>query len=368
MNDQALYPIRRREVRGAGAPLARPWRSLRELEGGGRPLRDARREFPPAGAPAGALDRRGFVQLAGAVVGGAASAGCAAEVPRKILPYTRPPVEVTPGVSSFYATSMVVDGYASGLLVQSREGRPIKIEGNPEHPASLGATTMAQQASIRQLYDDSRGRRVRSGTSPSSWEDLLGLLRGPRTDRGARLRILMEPTGSPTLLGLLDRIRRRFPRMRAAFHSAIPRTAAAAGAEMAFGRPLLPQYDFSRAGAIVSFDADFLCEMPFSVRYARQWAERRRMRRATDEPNRLYVVESQLSVTGSMADDRLRRRLSAIPAAALALARALGLPPRLLAGAPAGPSGGELDAWARAVARDLRSRPRGTTLVMAGER
>ena len=143
---------------------------------------------PPAADLAG-LPRRDFMKWTGTALA-ASSVGCAIEVPRKIVPYTRQPPEVVPGVPTFYATSMPLDGYASGLLVESREGRPTKIEANPEHPSTLGGTSLHQQASILQLYDDWRGRRVRRGPDPSSWEDLFALVRAPRGDHGARLRIL----------------------------------------------------------------------------------------------------------------------------------------------------------------------------------
>jgi molybdopterin-containing oxidoreductase family iron-sulfur binding subunit len=329
-----------------------------------RPARASGAPSSPEGAP---LDRRSFMQLAGAAVA-LASGGCAAEVPRKILPYTRPPADVVPGLSTYYATSMTLEGYASGLLVESREGRPIKVEANLEHPATLGGTSAFAQASVRQLYDDWRGRRVRDGGDASSWEDLFAVLRAPRADQGAGLRLLLEPTSSPLLLATIQRVLDRHPQARVAYHSAVRTGADVDGAAMAFGRPLLPQYDLSAARAVVALDCDLLDELPFSVRYARQWARGRRVESPQDEPSRLYVVESRLSVTGTMADDRLRRPLSHVPAAARALAAALGAPGALRRAAAQSGADDQLVAWAKGVAADLRARPHGSTLILAGDR
>jgi molybdopterin-containing oxidoreductase family iron-sulfur binding subunit len=323
-----------------------------------RPTPSASDEAGPAGGAA--LDRRAFMQVTAGTLA-IASSGCAAEVPTKIVPYTRPPEGVAPGLSTYYATSLTLEGYASGVLVESREGRPIKVEPNPDHPASLGGTSAFEQAAVRQLYDDARGRGVRAAGGPGSWEDLFDRLRSPIADRGAGLRLLLEPCASPLVSALLDRVLARFPEARIAFHSAVRQENEAAGAALAFGRALLPRYDFSRADAIVSLDADFLNEGPFAVRYARQWAGRRRLASSTAEPSRLYVVESQLSTTGTMADERLRRPLADVPACARALAAALDV------GGGAGVDA-EAAAWARTVAADLRRRPRGRTLVLAGDR
>ncbi|HVZ88660.1 MAG TPA: 4Fe-4S dicluster domain-containing protein [Polyangia bacterium] len=358
-DSDALYQIRRLP---AGE---RPWRSLAELEPRGAP--SAAGEFFPQQLERPEIDRRRFMQLAGASLALAGAAGCAMDVPRKIMPYTKRPPHVLPGEARFYATSMVVDGYASGILVASHEGRPTKIEANLQHPSTLGGTNMFQQAAVRQLYDDMRARAPRRGEAPTSWDDVLQLLWRPRQDRGAGLRLLLEPTSSPLLLDLIGRVQARYPQARVAFFAPLEARNHLEATRAAFGRPLLPQYDFSRAQAIVSLDCDFMYSLPFSVRYARQWAGRRRLDSPQGEMNRLYVVESLLSVTGSVADHRLRRPLSQIPQTALALATNfpdLPLPVRGAAieqGAPADP-------WVTQAARDLAGRPAGTTVVVVGDR
>ena len=365
MNDDQLYAIRARPTAG-GSNTPTPWRSLREVDGTS-PAENRDREFPSPPVDSPGLPRRAFMKWTGTALA-ASSAGCAIEVPRKIVPYTRQPPEVVPGVSTFYATSMPLDGYASGLLVESREGRPIKIEANPEHPSTLGGTSLFQQASILQLYDDWRGRRVRRGSEPSSWEDLFAALRVPRSDHGAGLRILMEPTASPLVLHLLERVRVRFPQALVALHSPLRNEGDLEPTRVAFGRPLLPQLDLSRADAIMALDSDFLSALPFSVRYARQWARRRRLASPHDPTTRLYVAESLLSVTGSMADHRLRRPTSRIPDVALALAAELPITAPLSSLARRLAPDHEVGVWARAAAADLRSRPPGTTAILVGDR
>src|SRR5438874_5179550 len=155
--------------------------------------------FPASGADA--LGRRGFMKLLGASLALAGLDGCSRMPPRDILPYVDQP-ELTPGMPLYYATSMVLDGYATGLLVESHEGRPTKVEGNPDHPASLGAAGVFEQASVLQLYDPQRARRVRHGGAAASWAELAstlapGALQPHLGAGGAGLFLLMEPTSSP---------------------------------------------------------------------------------------------------------------------------------------------------------------------------
>ena len=189
---------------------------------------------------------------------------------------------------------MPLDGYASGLLVESREGRPIKIEANPEHPSTLGGTSLFQQASILQLYDDWRGRRVRRGSEPSSWEDLFAALRVPRSDHGAGLRILMEPTASPLVLHLLERVRVRFPKHASPFILRFGTKGTSSRPGWRSGdRCCLSSISLGPTPSWRSITI-FSPALPFSVRYARQWARRRRLASPHDPTTRLYVAESLL--------------------------------------------------------------------------
>src|SRR5262249_32735390 len=157
----------------------------------------------------------------------------------------------------------------------------------------------------------------------ATWEMFLRTFAAPRADGGAGLRLLLEPTGSPLLGDLIELIRARLPGTRITFYSPLRPGYDVEGAKIAFGAPLLPQLDLTRAAVIVSLDADFLSSMPFSVRYARQFAERRRVSAPSDPMSRLYVFESMVSPTGAVADHRIPTRPSEIGRVAASLAAEL---------------------------------------------
>ncbi len=335
----------------------------------------ARADEPDEGAPADPTRRR-WLKLLGASMALAGVPACTRpDMREKIMPYTVTPPDVTPGIPDYYATSMVLSGFATGLLVESHEGRPTKVEGNPDHPASLGSTGVHEQASVLGLYDPDRARTLRRGTAPTSWEAVLARLGQERADRGAGLRLVLEPTSSPLLAAQLARVLARFPEARVVFHGAARGRAAEQGAQLAFGRPLQAQRDFREAAVILALDADFLASMPMSVRYSRDFAERRRLASPSGDMNRLYVVEAMPTPTGSLADHRLRRCQGEIAAFAAAIASELVLglgaaPPRMPAALATelgrlAPTAADRD-LVRAIARDLR-RHGGTSLVVVGD-
>jgi MoCo/4Fe-4S cofactor protein with predicted Tat translocation signal len=338
-------------------------------------------EFPGGAAEwSDGLTRRGFFRLLGAGATLAGVAGCT-EPPREpIVPYVERPVEVTPGLPLHYATSMAVDGFATGLVVESHVGRPTKVEGNPDHPASLGASGAYEQASVLQLYDPSRARAVSVRGKPSTWDAFVEAFGpdGPHAPAaaGEGLRFLLEPTGSPLLAVLLDRIRERYPRAGIHFYAPLAAGAPLEASRVVFGRPLMPQFDFRRADVILALDSDFLAGGPFHLRYARHFTERRRVRAPSGNMNRLYAVEPMLTPTGAMADHRLAvrgREVRDVAGAVLA---------EVVLGAGLRP-GGMLDdvapvlerlrgasphrGWAAAVGRDLAAH-RGAAVVVAGDR
>ena len=308
--------------------------------------------------------RRAFMKLLGASVAMAALDGCGRTPPEEIVPYSVQPRDVQPGIARWYATAAVLDGFATGLLVETHEGRPTKVEGNPDHPASLGATTMWQQALVLGLYDPDRARAPVHLGVPATWDAAVERLRRPRTDRGAGLRLLLRSTTSPTRMRLLARVRAVHPDTKVTFYDPIaPVDPAVAGARIAFGRALQPIYDFSAADVILTLDADPLATMPMSIAYARAWAQRRRIAAPSESPSRMYAVECAPSVTGMSADHRLRRRSSEIAGVARAVAAALPALPAALRAHVA-----ETTPFAAAAARDLAGTRAGRTLVVAGER
>lgn len=322
------------------------------------------------------LDRRRFLTLSGAIGALAGVEGCIRRPVEKIMPYTDAPEGVNPGVPNHYATTVSRRGESLGLLLTSHEGRPTKVEGNADSPASLGATDLWAQASILDLYDADRARQPSRGATPRSFGDadafLAGRVEALARGGGQGLRVLAQPTDSPTFLALRERVLARFP--QAGFHTYAPLTDAnsVAGARIAFGQPLQPDPHFESARVILSLDSDFLMTETGSVVAARRFASGRRMGSSTDPMSRLYVVEPVLSVTGANADHRLPLAGQAVGRYAAALAAELVKSHKLdlgtvgtsVAGAP---RTGIPDAWITSVARDLVEH-RGACLLVAGAR
>ncbi len=308
--------------------------------------------------------RRRFLKLMGASIALAGASACTVQPKETIVPYVRQPEEFVPGESLYYATAMSIGGTATGLLVKSNLGRPTKIEGNPQHPASLGSTDAMMQASILSLYDPDRSKSVTHGGYVNTWENFATALSGARDvadlKKGAGFRILSGSVTSPTLGAQMQEFLTAFPAAKWHQYEPCGRHSVRAGSMAAFGQPYNTIYRFDRANVVVSLDADFLCAgMPGGVRYAHDYSGRRRAaaENASIPPPRLYVAEGTPSITGGMAEHRFRMRTSEVEAFAAALAQELKVP---VSGA------GNPSAEVRAVAKDLNAN-RGTSLVIAGE-
>ena len=287
------------------------WRSLEELAGSSDFQEALHREFPKGASEwVDSVSRRGFLKVMGASLGLAGMTGCVRLPLEPIVPYVRQPEEAIPGRPMFYATAVTLGGYASPVLVESHLGRPTKIEGNDQHPASLGGTDIFAQASILGLYDPDRSQSVMSMGDQRSWQGFLSAIRGPlnaqKAVQGAGIRILTPTISSPTLADQLRNFLKIYPQAKWHVYEPVHRDNVLEGAKMAFGQPVETRYDFERADVIVSLDADFLyAGFPGNVRYIRDFAKRRN----PDAPmNRLYVVESTPSSTGAKADHRLPLR------------------------------------------------------------
>lgn len=328
-------------------------------------MRDPSVELSPDG-----VVRRDFLRGMGAALGLAGVTACTRAPREEIVPYVTEPADVTPGRRRCYATASTLDGYATGIVVESHEGRPTKVEGNPDHPASLGAAGVFEQALVLGVYDPSRARTPRTSGRTSNWPAFLdALMRGPWSGaRGRGLHLLLEPTSSPTVDSLLSRLRERWPESSVHFHAGASRRRVWEGATIAFGAPLEPRFDLSNVDVVVSLDADFLTHDPAHLRLARQLAEGRRLIDRASTMSRLYVVEPLHSVTGMYADHRLSVRAGDVLAIAATLLHSVGA-----AALPGGiPSvlverAGRHRRWLDAVARDLTSH-RGRAVVIAGDR
>jgi len=339
------------------------WRSLEELAGSEEFREMMHREFPKGAAEwVDGVSRRGFLQLMGASLALAGMTACTKQPVEPIVPYAKQPEDIIPGRPQFYATAMTLGGYASPLLVESHMGRPTKAEGNPEHPASLGASDIYAQASILGMYDPDRSQTPLYLGESRAWRDVLDPLRKAlfvqRAMNGAGLRLLTPAISSPTLADQIQELLKRYPQAKWHQYEAVHRDNVLAGSQAAFGQAVETQYRLQAADVILSLDADFLyAGFPGAVRHAHDFAARRN----PDTPmNRLYVVESAPSPTGVKADHRLPMRASDVEKFARALAAALGA-------APAGATlNGEEDKWLKAVKDDLEKH-HGTSVVLAGE-
>jgi molybdopterin-containing oxidoreductase family iron-sulfur binding subunit len=351
----------------AGGP--RYWRSLDELADTPEFRNWLEREFPEGASELhlpSAGSRRDFLKLMAASLALAGATGCGIAPPaEKIFPYVRAPEEVIPGRPLFYATAHVLAGYASGILVESHTGRPTKIEGNPEHPASLGATDVFAQASILELYDPDRSQTVLHAGRISTWEEFLRAaaleIEAQRATGGAGLRILTGTITSPTLAAQLRDLLAEFPAARWHVWEPAGRDAAREGARLAFGEEVETQLRLEAADVILALDADFLAAGPGAVRYAREFARRRRPDSAAGM-NRLYAAEPTPTLTGAMADHRLAISTGGVAAMAQALAARFGIGPR----EPLPESLRAHEGWLDAVARDLE-RAAGRSMVVAGD-
>jgi MoCo/4Fe-4S cofactor protein with predicted Tat translocation signal len=340
------------------------WQSLEELSETTE-YREFEHEFPhdTAKNPEG-IDRRDVLKLAAASAALAGLSACTKLPTEKIVPYVKPPEEIIPGKPLFYATSMPLAGVATGLLVESNMGRPTKIEGNPEHPGSLGGTDVFTQASVLTLYDPDRSQTLIHEGRISNWDAFavaMANVSGQQSPKGAGLRILTETVTSPSLAAQIHAILKKFPQAKWHQYEQCGRDNVREGASLAFGRPVNPVYHFDQADVIVSLDADFLTSGAGHVRYARDFSSRRAMETPSANPNRLYVVESMPTSTGAMADHRKPLRATDIAGFARHLASELGV------GSANGTASHNISPeWTRAVAKDLQQH-RGSSLVLAGE-
>jgi molybdopterin-containing oxidoreductase family iron-sulfur binding subunit len=349
------------KTRLAGLEGRSYWRSLEELADTDEFRGYVHREFPEQASefkdPAG---RREFLKLMGASIALAGVSACTRQPAEKIVPYVRQPEEVVPGRPLFYATSMPEGGFAHPLLAENHLGRPTKLEGNPEHPASLGATDLLGQAAVLTLYDPDRSRTIVGRGEVRTWGSFVAALTGAvnsqRAINGQGLRLLTEPITSPALADQIHTLLAALPDAR--WHQWDPVYGVTQG-----GAPHASAiYRFAKADVVVSLDADFLGFGPGAVRYTKDFSSRRRMGTRQDQLNRLYVVEPVPTVTGANAEHRLAMKAGDVQTFASALAAAVGVK-----SAAAGTLPADAQKWALAVAADLVAH-KGRSVVVAGER
>jgi molybdopterin-containing oxidoreductase family iron-sulfur binding subunit len=342
------------------------WRSLESLTETPEFKEFLHREFPQnASEWLDPVGRRNFLKLMGASLALAGVSACTRQPTEELVPYVRQPEELVPGKPLFYATAMPMSGAGMGLLVESHEGRPTKIEGNPEHPSSRGATDVFAQAAILGLYDPDRSQTLTNlgeirpfGTFTGAAQSMLA---GQRPSQGVGIRILTETVASPTLAAQLRGVLAQYPRAKWVQWEPVGRHNAREGSRLAFGEYADTQYAIEKATVILSLDADFLCTGAAGLKHARAFASRRRVDGDRAQANRLYAVESTATNTGSRADHRLPLRPSEVEGFARALAAQLSVSG---AAVPAVPDAATQ--WMAPLVKDLQAH-RGQSVVIAGD-
>ncbi|HBC45633.1 MAG TPA: molybdopterin oxidoreductase, partial [candidate division Zixibacteria bacterium] len=346
------------------------WQSLDDLAAGPSP--DKFQDIPAIISEiSDPVTRRRFLSLMGASMALAGFVGCRRPL-EHIVPYVKAPEEIVPGVANYYATTMPFGNNAYGLVVESHEGRPTKIEGNKNHPSTLGRSNPFIQASVLSLYDPDRSQVVTHNGAESTWEDFISFWREQSpalsANGGAGLTILCGPFSSPTLARLKDQFLKTYPKAKWGTYEPVSDENIYEGIKLASGKAYQPVYHFEKAKVILSLDSDFLYSESDSIRNAKGFTDGRRIKSEHDDMNRLYVAESAYTITGAMADHRLAIPSSDIGYFAIAVAKELKRQGLTL------PDSEPLDNfnrgnfdnnWIRVVASDLLD-AKGKSLILAG--
>jgi molybdopterin-containing oxidoreductase family iron-sulfur binding subunit len=345
------------------------WRSLEELSGTDEFQELLQQEFPRQASEwiGGEVSRRNFLQLMSASLALAGLSGCTKMPTQAIVPYVTQPEPLVLGRPLYYATAFTLGAEAIPVLARSHEGRPTKIEGNPEHPVGKGRTDSFAQGSILDLYDPDRSQNNLYKGEAQTWGSFVSMLQAPlvsqKANGGAGLRLLTRTVNSPTLAAQIKTLQQRFPQMKWVQWDPVNRNSVYAGAQLAFGEPVEPRYNFANADVIVTLDADFLYSgFPGMTQYNFDWANRRDPdnKGNTRGLNRMYAIESSPSTTGFKADHRIPVKPSEVEQCARALASRLGL-------GGSGSVSGENAKFLDAVAKDLQAH-KASAIIVVGEK
>ncbi len=360
---------------------ARPalWRSLDELASDPGFAEKLAREFPQGASEweGGELSRRNFLQLMGAsmALAGVGLTGCR-RPEAYLVPFTGSVEWTIPGKFLYYATAQPRRNGAMPLIATTSDGRPTKLEGNPLHPISNGATDAFAQASLLDLYDPNRSKDIKHAGAKTDATDLAARIDKTRTaaeaNGGEGLAVLAERTGSPTRERLVAGLRQKFPKMIWAEFEPLGADGPEAAAAACFGAGVALAPDFSRADKVLAVDSDFLNASFSGIDQVRAFSARRRISEPGQPMNRLYVAETRYTPTGGMADHRLRIKPSEVGP----FLRALGAEIATLTGDAALASVAETafpqsplsadPAWIAECAKDLAS-SKGKSLVVVGD-
>jgi MoCo/4Fe-4S cofactor protein with predicted Tat translocation signal len=309
------------------------WRTLEELAQTPEFAAIVEREVPRFRDLVRGFDRRRFLQLMAASMALGGLSACGPEPnPRQLLPYVEQPPGIVPGRSRYYATATTLEGYSSGVLIAHQMARPIKVEGNPDHPASLGAASGIMQATILSLYDPRRAQSIVGNSQIDTWESFITALYERRDQLLARggegLRLLTGNVTSPSLAAQIAALHKQFPAMRWHQWEPLHRDNEFTAAEQAFGRPVERVFDLGAADVIFAVESDLISAVPGWLAYARRFAAHRRPDETGGQMSRVYAIESTPTLIGAKADHRLPTRPADITDAVRYLAGAVGAGPK----------------------------------------
>lgn len=350
------------------------WRSKEQLEDDPGFEKWLHREFPEGASELNdPVTRRSFLSVMGASMALAGLTGCRRPV-EKIVPYVHAPEFEVLGAPTYFASAIPLGTSSIGVVIETHEGRPTKVEGNELHPSSFGGTDIWTQASILNLYDPDRVSIFTEKGALRSWETFVEAWRSREPDlltaKGKGLAVISESFSSPTMSRLQKAFMRRFPQAKFVAWEPVSESNRDAGLTAAAGSALRPSYELDVANVVVSLDMDFLQTEADSARNARLFARGRRVMSPHDEMNRLYVVESMHSTTGGRADHRMRLPSWQIGAFTAALALELEKQGLTIAGSnaltPYATHSFDRE-WLTAMAEDLIAN-RGKSIVLAGRR
>jgi MoCo/4Fe-4S cofactor protein with predicted Tat translocation signal len=339
------------------------WRNLDQIADTPEVIQLLQKEFPDNAEDINnPVSRRKFLGLMSASLAFAGLASCRKPV-EKIVPYVQAPENIIPGIPKYYATTATRAAHAYGMLVESHEGRPTKIEGNDKHPSSMGKSNTYLQAEILNLYDPDRAKNVTRDGKDVTFEDFVTFWKEKHAEflanQGEGLALVSGEFSSPSMHRLYSTFKKVFPKADWAVYEAVNQANINKGIEAAAGKKLRARYNFDKAKVIVSIDSDFLGTANDAIANSLGFANGRRVKTEKDDMNRLYIVESSFSITGGMSDHRQQLSQTQIEAFTVQLAAALGVTDKGAAVVP--------EEWMKALAADLKSNP-SASIVIAGNR
>ncbi len=309
------------------------------------------------------IDRRSILKfLGGALALAGLPSGCRFLTPRKIVPFVQQPQDAQAGVARMYASSAQRGGYGIGLLVTNNDGRPTKLDGNPNHGSSLGSIDSKTQAEILNLYDPDRLKLPTMNGEPVAWKEVLAACRAAldKSVDGSGVTLLTEAVGSPSYAAQIKSLLAKYPKLTWRQYESASRDNVREGARLAFGQDVDTVHSFAKANVVVALDANFIFEGPGNVRYSRDLMSRRHPD-AVGGMTRIYAFESQPTLVGVVSDHRVRVKASQFFALAQGIAAAVGVP-GAVSSAPAPADKKVLDA----AVKDLIAN-KGKSIVIVGE-